>query len=215
MAAIDSLPVRPGMIVIDTLNRHFGPGDENSSQDMTRFVQAIDAIRHATRAHICIVHHSGKDAEKGARGSSALLGAVDNEFRITRTEGTQICRIECTAARHSDEPKPMTVELVKAEVTHPETGLVMSSLLPVLRDDGDAPANMPPSSPVILKALEKAEMTIKELEDETSLSRSRLSTILPILERMKVISSYAEGKAKIYYLPTSGAGTSNPTETTV
>jgi hypothetical protein len=159
------------------------------------------------------VHHSGKDAEKGARGSSALLGAVDNEFRVTRTEGTQICQIECTAARHSDEPKPMTVELVKVEAIHPVTGEVMSSLLPVLRDDGDAPPNMPPSSPVILKALQKAEMTIKELEEETSLSRSRLSTILPILERLKVISSYAEGKAKIYYLPTSGAGTSNPIET--
>ena len=45
LAAIDSLPVRPGLVVIDTLNRHFGPGDENSSQDMTRFVQSIDAIR--------------------------------------------------------------------------------------------------------------------------------------------------------------------------
>jgi len=207
LAAIDSLPVRPGMVVIDTLNRHFGPGDENSSQDMTRFVQSIDAIRAHTRAHIAIVHHSGKDAEKGARGSSALLGAVDNEFRITRIEGTQICRIECTAARHSDEPKPMTVELVKVEVTHPESGLVMSSLLPVLRDEPqggkDAKAAGKPlskSARMVLTLLTEGPKFVKELVEETGLKRPTVQLILADLAASKhVYSKEAEG-AKIWHV---------------
>lgn len=32
----------PGLVVIDTLARNFGPGDENSTEDMSRFVRVID-----------------------------------------------------------------------------------------------------------------------------------------------------------------------------
>ena len=206
MAAIDSLPVMPGLIVVDTLNRHFGPGDENSSQDMTAFVAAVDTIRAHTRAHIAIVHHSGKDAEKGARGSSALLGAVDNEFRITRTEGTKLCRIECTAARHSDEPKPMTVELVAVEVTHPETGLVMSSLLPVLRDDGEGdkgvkPARKPAYSgayAAILKMLQDGPMTTWEVADKLGVDRSNAGKKLRSLEEDGADFSRDDGNRKVW-----------------
>jgi hypothetical protein len=200
IAAIDSLSVRPGLIVVDTLNRHFGPGDENSSQDMTKFVQSIDAIRAHTRAHIAVVHHSGKDAEKGARGSSALLGAVDNEFRITRTEGTQICRIECTAARHSDEPKPMTVELVKVEVTHPETGLVMSSLLPVLRDDGDADQGAPGYLENALAILRAGPKTVSELAEEMTLSRPRMQNILAEMRKKGMVFAMQDGKRNLWHV---------------
>jgi len=203
--AIDSLPMRPGLIVIDTLNRHFGPGDENSSQDMTRFVQSIDAIRAHTRAHIAVVHHSGKDADKGARGSSVLLGAVDNEFRITRTEGTRLCQIECTAARHSDEPKPMTVELVTVEAVHPETGLVMTSLLPVLRDDGDADQAKPTRKAaysgaylVIIKALQEAPMTTWEVADKLGVDRSNAGKKLRHLEQDGAVFSRDDGNRKVW-----------------
>lgn len=206
IAAIDSLPAMPGLIVVDTLNRHFGPGDENSSQDMTKFVQSVDALRAHTRAHIAVVHHSGKDAEKGARGSSALLGAVDNEFRITRTEGTQICRIECTAARHSDEPKPMTVELVKVEVTHPKSGMVMSSLLPVLREDaeggqGGKPARKSAYSgayKTILKMLQDAPLSTWEVADKLGVDRSNAGKKLRVLEQDGAIFSRDEGQRKVW-----------------
>lgn len=208
LVAIESLPVMPGMIVVDTLNRHFGPGDENSTQDMTKFVQAIDVIRARTRAHICIVHHSGKDADKGSRGSSALLGAVDNEFRITRTEGTKLCRIECTAARHSDEPKPMTVELVKVEAIHPETGEVMTSLLPVLRsteeDESDAGPSIPQPAKDVMEAIRKGAKTVFELEADTTLSRSRVQEILSWLRQKGLVYAQTEGKRNIWHVSEQG-----------
>lgn len=211
IAAIDSLPVRPGLIVVDTLNRHFGPGDENSSQDMTKFVQSVDALRAHTRAHIAVVHHSGKDAEKGARGSSALLGAVDNEFRITRTEGTKICRIECTAARHSDEPKPMTVELVAVEVTNPETGLVMSSLLPVLREDMDEPAKPKGPSQVysgaykdIIDALRNEPLTVVEVSAKIGVERSNAFKKLRNLERDGAVFARNDGARSVWVLCNDG-----------
>ena len=207
IAAIESLPIIPGLIVVDTLNRHFGPGDENSTQDMTKFVQAIDVIRARTRAHICIVHHSGKDAEKGSRGSSALLGAVDNEFRITRTEGTKLCRIECTAARHSDEPKPMTVELVKFDAVHPETGEVMTSLLPVLRstDEVDLLSQktgkpLSKSARLILQLLHEGPKFVKELVEETGLKRPTVQLILSELATNKHVYSKEADGSKIWHV---------------
>lgn len=71
----------PALIIIDTLARNFGPGDENSTQDMSGFVAAIDDLRaNWPKTTIIIVHHSGL-ADKGrGRGNSALKGALDFEF---------------------------------------------------------------------------------------------------------------------------------------
>lgn len=71
------------MVVIDTLNRNF-VGDENSTEDMTAFVAAADWIRRELGCVVLVVHHSGKDAAKGLRGSSAWLGAVDAVIEVAR-----------------------------------------------------------------------------------------------------------------------------------
>ena len=73
---------KPVMIVIDTLARALQGGDENSAQDVGAFNAAIAALVESTGACVLVVHHSGKDKTKGARGSSALLGAVDTELEV-------------------------------------------------------------------------------------------------------------------------------------
>lgn len=79
--------IRPGLIVIDTLARTMGNGDENTAKDMGLFIRSIDALRAETGAHVMVIHHSGKDASKGARGSGSLRAAVDTEIELTRTDG--------------------------------------------------------------------------------------------------------------------------------
>ncbi|GAB6035903.1 hypothetical protein JCM15519_04620 [Fundidesulfovibrio butyratiphilus] len=49
----------PKLVIVDTLNRNFGPGDENNSQDMTRFVAALDALKARFGCAILVVNHSG------------------------------------------------------------------------------------------------------------------------------------------------------------
>ncbi len=80
---LSTSPIR--LIVVDTVARAMGGADENASQDMARFIAAGDLIRKETGAHIAFVHHSGKDASKGARGHSSLRGAVDTEVEITES----------------------------------------------------------------------------------------------------------------------------------
>lgn len=70
------------LIVIDTLARAMAGGNENASEDMGAFVQAVDAIRATSQAHVMVVHHSGKDTAKGARGHSSLRAATDTELEI-------------------------------------------------------------------------------------------------------------------------------------
>lgn len=79
-AVNERAPLR--MIIIDTLSRVIAGGDENSAQDMTALIRNIGAIQEATQAHICIVHHTGKDTARGARGHSSLRAATDTEIEV-------------------------------------------------------------------------------------------------------------------------------------
>ena len=76
------LPVR--MVIVDTLSRAMAGGNENSPEDMTALIGNCDRIRDETQSHVCIVHHSGKDEAKGARGHSSLRAATDTEIEIKR-----------------------------------------------------------------------------------------------------------------------------------
>lgn len=77
------------LIIIDTLARAFGGGNENASEDMGAFITAAGAIQGKYECSLLVVHHAGKDATKGLRGHSSLLGAVDTELEIIRIEGAQ------------------------------------------------------------------------------------------------------------------------------
>lgn len=70
------------LVVVDTLSRAIAGGNENDSQDMGRFVGHLDYIREAVGAHVAVVHHTGKDKARGARGHSLLRAATDTEVEI-------------------------------------------------------------------------------------------------------------------------------------
>lgn len=65
------------LVIFDTLSRSIPGGDENSAEAMTRAIGAADAIRDELGAAVAVVHHSGKDFSKGARGHSSLFAAAD------------------------------------------------------------------------------------------------------------------------------------------
>ena len=73
---------QPLVVVIDTLSRIMAGGDENSAADMTALIRNIDAIREAIQCHIVLVHHTGKDTARGARGHSSLRAATDTEIEV-------------------------------------------------------------------------------------------------------------------------------------
>jgi hypothetical protein len=74
------------LAIYDTLARTMG-GNENDTADMNAYVDALDHLRGAgANGTQIVVHHTGKDASRGGRGSNALLGAVEREFIITKPQ---------------------------------------------------------------------------------------------------------------------------------
>lgn len=98
---IADLERQPKMIVIDTLARAMR-GDENSSEDMGKFVRACEELRDAFECHVMIIHHTGKDQSRGARGSSALRAAVDTEIEISKGRGEFEGVFQISKARDGD-----------------------------------------------------------------------------------------------------------------
>ena len=97
------------MIVIDTLSRAMAGGNENGPEDMTAFINNVDALRNHTKAHTLIVHHTGKDTAQGARGHSSLRAATDTEIELENNDGLRVA----TATKQRDmEPKqPIVFQL--------------------------------------------------------------------------------------------------------
>lgn len=105
----------PVLIVVDTLARNFGPGDENSTKDMNLFVSSCDAIRSRYRATTLIVHHTGHADKTRGRGSMALKGALDAEYRMDIDE-TGVIRFEATKMKDAEKPAPLAFRAVVVEL---------------------------------------------------------------------------------------------------
>lgn len=76
----------PDLVVVDTLNAYFGGLDENSTQDMTRFLDAVRQIRDKVLTTVLLVHHTGLADASRERGSSVLRAAADAIIQVARDE---------------------------------------------------------------------------------------------------------------------------------
>lgn len=116
----------PGAIVIDTLARAMGGGDENASQDMGRLIRHADLLRELTGAHVHLVHHSGKDIGKGARGHSSLLGALDTEIHVEELDdGVRLATI--TKQKDGEEGLTAAYTLARVDLGTDLDGEIVSS----------------------------------------------------------------------------------------
>lgn len=113
----------PTLIIIDTLARNFGDGDENSSRDMGKFITNIDEKLKHTGASILIIHHTGHDDKGRARGSSALRASLDVEYSLTRSDSS--VTLKCTKAKEFTKPAPTSFNIVTHTIT--DTGWVDGS----------------------------------------------------------------------------------------
>ncbi|WP_442596335.1 AAA family ATPase [Parapusillimonas sp. JC17] len=81
------------VIVVDTLAQTTPGANENSGEDMGQVLAHCREIHRVTGALVLLVHHSGKDTSKGARGWSGLRAAADVEIEITRNESLRTAKV--------------------------------------------------------------------------------------------------------------------------
>jgi hypothetical protein len=72
------------LVVIDTLAAASNGCDENSAADMNRVMSNCRRIYAQAGCMVLLIHHSGKDSAKGARGWSGIRAAVDAELAVTK-----------------------------------------------------------------------------------------------------------------------------------
>jgi pentatricopeptide repeat protein len=92
----------PALIVIDTLARNFGNGNENDTGDMNTFVAALDYLKDQHGAAVIVVHHSGLASTDRGRGSSVFKGALDFEFAVKKAG--QGLTLSCTKVKDFEPP---------------------------------------------------------------------------------------------------------------
>lgn len=102
------------LIIIDTLAQATPGANENSGEDMGKALGHCKVLTRLLGATVVLVHHSGKDESRGARGWSGIRAAVDTELEVTRDDDDRLLSV--TKQKDGDEGiqlgfKLMTVQL--------------------------------------------------------------------------------------------------------
>ncbi|QDU17474.1 hypothetical protein CA11_53160 [Gimesia maris] len=96
--AISDFGHKPKLIIVDTLARNF-QGNESSSEDMGQFVASLDYLRKESQATVIVIHHQGKDRDKGMRGSSSLLAACDMGIHVGIDKSLTQMTVSCEKSK--------------------------------------------------------------------------------------------------------------------
>jgi archaellum biogenesis ATPase FlaH len=111
--SIQAICPNPGLVIIDTLHRNMD-GDENSSQDIGRFINNLDRFIRPLDAAVLIVHHSGHSDKQRGRGSSSIRAAMDGEFSASKKNGSII--LSCHKAKDFEVFKPLQFSLKRTNL---------------------------------------------------------------------------------------------------
>jgi hypothetical protein len=150
--AIDELVqligVQLRMIVIDTLARSFGGGNENNSDDMGVYIQSLGKIQNRYKCSLMLLHHAGKDTSKGLRGHSSLLAAVDTQMEILRFTDSMKGQIFLSKQKDGEQGERYGFEAITVDIDRSELGLENGSSLVIEASDvGDTKDNTEENKP--------------------------------------------------------------------
>jgi len=205
------LDQRPVLIVLDTLARTFGNGDENKQADMNAYVNAADKLRETTGANVMIIHHSGVHEERRERGSNVLRGAADTVIKIARRDDRLEIINEAPEGKQKDAEEFKTIKLRTQKVyfqqgDKEQNTLVLNVDENVAKDTKAEPPKLGKVEIAILRVLKDAgqplgfmriKLTVKA--NDGSISRALESLV------DKSLVSLSEARGKKEWTPILGA----------
>ena len=97
--------------MIDTLARATPGANENSGEDMGKALKHCQVIHRITGALVVLIHHSGKDQSRGARGWSGIRAATDTEIEVTKMGNAR--RAQISKQRDGEDGLLFGFELVE------------------------------------------------------------------------------------------------------
>jgi hypothetical protein len=188
-------PRRPKLVVFDTLARCSLGADENSTRDMSRVIAAADRIREATRACVLLVHHSGKDLTQGARGNSALKGAIETELEVS-CHGAEVT-VKVKKQKNHAEAAPIRLRRI------PTAGSMVH--VPAAGDSRSAGGRPTPNAALMMSvssvlAGEPAGLSLTRLRERVRGNNGAIDDAISALVEAGCVEIVPNGQAKTHHL---------------
>lgn len=133
--AIEALPQRPVLLIIDTLSQSSNV-DENDATQVAGLLRRINAeIRVRFGCTVVWVHHTGHNVTERPRGSSVLTANMDFTLACARPDvQARACSIETMKQKDADRLPPLAFDLLPHDVGVDEDGEALTSLAAVYND---------------------------------------------------------------------------------
>lgn len=189
--------VRCRFICIDTLSQCLF-GDENRQEDMTEFASSTTRIANALETQVCVIHHTGKDEGKGARGSSVINGNFDTLLHLS--EGSEAFELTLrTGKQKNDRKVALRIGLEEVLCGIDRDGYEVRSLAVSERsgealDDASEPrkdARLSPAARSVIEVLAQAGpdgldcLEWRKAAQMAGIGANRPATARDIIERLK------------------------------
>ena len=145
------------LIVIDTFSRNSGGAEENSNTDVKKFMHTADLLQKRYKCTVLIIHHCGKNPEKGPRGASAFTGDTETIISVDLFSGgaMQGIKVGCYKQKDAEKFDPITLALHKVQYGD-------------LSEEGSL-------------VLIKTEVTFDEIDDNIASSKGKVQKMYEIL----------------------------------
>jgi AAA domain len=180
----------PVIIVIDTLNRSLS-GDENSSQDMSKYIRAADALGTAFKCLVLLVHHCGVAGNR-PRGHSSLSGADDVSIAVERDKkDSDIIRATVEHMKDGRAGTVLAFSLQEVEVGTDDDSDPITSCIVVASDaaGGDAEPKLTKMGQLAYDALKR---TLKDEGVEVKPDSKMATSRVPVGQRACLAESWRQ-----------------------
>ncbi len=135
------------LIMVDTLAQSMAGGNENASEDMGKVISNCAKLHKITGALVLLVHHSGKDASRGARGWSGLRGAADAELEVSRDYITDTRQVRIGKQKDAADGAEFPFQLHGVEVGRDSDGDPLTSCWVEYLNPADVKKDKGPKGP--------------------------------------------------------------------
>lgn len=167
-ALIESVIAHGGasVVIVDTLAQTTPGANENAGEDMSVALKAAQRIAETLGALVVLIHHSGKDQSRGARGWSGIKGALDAEVEVLREGVSRVATI--SKQKDGEEGQRFAFDLRPVMLGQDEDGEPVSSCIVVHLDDSASVAPIMPK----LRLGKHESLVLRIVEDLVGLGTS-------------------------------------------
>jgi hypothetical protein len=118
-----------GLVALDTMSTSVPGEDENSSMVMTKAVASAIKIGRALNCAVMLIHHPGKEEERGMRGHSSLGGNTDFVLRGQKIEDGNKVTVAVVKQKDGEAGKVVTFSVHKVPLgIYDDDGVERTSL---------------------------------------------------------------------------------------